>query len=138
MLLIEFLCNILATHALRFGLKKIQWIKLSSNRVIVLFIVSVTLTGLLSYYGAKYTAMLTGFSLVQYEKKEDLKLAISKERTLNLAGTNYFINDKNNPRDSVNYLAAQNIKKVQAGIETIMASGNTKTSIKEDFGGISL
>jgi signal transduction histidine kinase len=110
-LIIEFLCNILATHTLRFGLKKIKWIKFSSNRVIVLFIVSVTLTGLLSYYGAKFTAKLTGFSLVRYEKREDLKLAIAKERTLNLAGTNYFINNKNNPRDSVTYLAAQNIKR---------------------------
>ena len=110
-LLIEFLCNILATHALRFGLKKIQWLKLTTNRVIVLFIVSVTLTGLLSYYGAKYTAMFTGFSLVQYEKKDDLKTAIAKERALNLSGTNYFMNDRSNPRDSINYLAAQNIKK---------------------------
>ena len=52
-LLIEFLCNILATHILRFGLKKIQWIKLSTTRVIILFIVSVILTEFLSYYGAK-------------------------------------------------------------------------------------
>jgi len=110
-LIIEFLCNILATHVLRVGLKKIQWLKFSSNRVIVLFIVSVTLTGLLSYYGAKYTAMLTGFSLIQYEKKADLKVAIEREQALNLTGTQYFIHDKNNPADSVNYLAAQNIKR---------------------------
>lgn len=110
-LFIEFVWNILATHTLRVGLKKIHWIKLSSNRVILLFIVSVTLTGLLSYYGAKFTAVLTGFSLVEYEKNEDLKQAISKEQTLNLAGTNYFINDKNNPKDSVNFAAAETIKK---------------------------
>jgi two-component system, LytTR family, sensor kinase len=109
-LVIEFLCNILVTHALRFGLKKIQWIKLSTNRVIVVFIVSVILTGLLSYYGAKSTAIITRFSLVEYEKKEDLRLAISKEKTLNLAH-DYYINDKNNPRDSVNYLSAENIKR---------------------------
>jgi signal transduction histidine kinase len=110
-LLIEFLWFILATHALRLGLKKIQWIKLSSNRVIALFIIGVTLTGLLSYYGAKYIAMLTGFSLVQYEKNADLKVAIEREKTLNLAGTSYFINDKNNPKDSAYYLATQNIKR---------------------------
>src|ERR1041385_2992514 len=71
-LIIEFLCNILATHSLRFGLKKIQWIKLPTNRVIVLFVGSVILTGLLSYYAAKSVAILTGFSLVEYEKNEDL------------------------------------------------------------------
>ena len=111
MLLIEFLWFILGTHVLRYGLKKIQWIKLSSNRVIALFIIGVSLTGLLCYYGAKYTAMLTGFSLVQYEKNADLKVAIEREKALNLAGTNYFINDANDPKDSINYLAAQNIKR---------------------------
>src|ERR1700712_5258181 len=92
-LIIEFIWNILATHALRFGLKKIHWIKLSTNRVILVFIVSVILTGLFSYYAAKSTAILTGYSLVEYEKKEDLKIAIAKEKTLNLAGTNYYISD---------------------------------------------
>jgi two-component sensor histidine kinase len=110
-LLIEFLCNLFATHALRFGLKRIQWMKFSTDRVIALFIISVTLTGLLSYYGAKSTATLTGFSLVQYEKKEDLKVAIEKEKALNLAGTNYYISDRNNPNDSLSYMAAQNIKR---------------------------
>lgn len=110
-LFIEFVWNIIATHTLRGVLKKIHWIKLSSNRVILLFTVSVTLTGLLSYYGAKFTAVFTGFSLVKYEKNEDLKQAISKEQTLNLAGTNYFINDKNNPKDSVNSAAAETIKR---------------------------
>src|SRR6185503_9700409 len=34
-----------------------------------------------------------------------------RERALNLKGTQYFMHDKNNPADSVNYLAAQNIKR---------------------------
>lgn len=111
MLFIEFLWFILGTHALRYGLKKIQWIKFSTNRVIVLFILGVTLTGLLSYYGEKFTAMVTGFSLVKYEKKENLNVAKARERALNLAGTQYFITDKNNPGDSINFLAVQNIKR---------------------------
>jgi signal transduction histidine kinase len=110
-LIIEFLCNVLATHALRFGLKKIQWIKLPTNRVIVLFVGSVILTGLLSYYGAKSVALLTGFSLVEYEKNEDLRSAISKEKALNLANTDYYINDRNHPADSINYAAAESIKR---------------------------
>ncbi len=107
-LLIEFLWNILSTHALRFVLKKIHWIKLPSNRVIALFIIGVTLTGLLSYYGAKFTAVSTGYSLVEYEKNQALKTAIVKEKAFNIAGTNYYTNNQKNSDD---YLAAQSIKK---------------------------
>jgi two-component sensor histidine kinase len=107
-LIIEFLWNILATHILRYVLKKIHWIKFPSNRVIALFIISVILTGLLSFYGAKSTALLTGYSLVEYEKKQDLKTAISKEQALNLSGTDYFIN---NQKNSDSYQAAQSIKR---------------------------
>ncbi len=107
-LLIEFIWNIGATHILRFGLKKINWIKFSSNRVITLFVASVILTGLLSYYGAKSTAMVSGISLIEYEKKADLKTAINREKALNLEGTNYFVE---NNKNSENYQAAQSIKR---------------------------
>jgi len=107
-LIIEFTWNILATHSLRYILKKTGWIKLSTSRVILLFLVSVMLTGLLSYYGAKSTALITGTSLVEYEKKEDLKTAIAKEQSFNLAGTPYF---KNNSKNSVEYQAAENIRR---------------------------
>jgi signal transduction histidine kinase len=110
-LFIQFIWYILATHALRFFLKKTGWIKFSTEKVIGLFIISVMLTGLLAYYGSKATAVATGRSLVEYEKNESLKQAISKEKTLGLAGTSYYLATANNPKDSVNYSAAQNIKK---------------------------
>ena len=81
-LLIQFVWYIIATHLLRFSLKKTKWLNFSTNKVIGLFIVSVTLTGLLSYYGAKTTAVASENSLVEFEKKEDLKQAISKEKEL--------------------------------------------------------
>ncbi len=110
-LLIEFCWYIIATHLLRFFLKKIGWIQFSTDRVIGLFIISVMLTGLLAYYGAKSTALVTGNSLVQYEKNQNLKEAISKEKDLGLSGTNYYLAQKNNPKDSTNYQTVQNIKK---------------------------
>ena len=110
-LFIEFFWFIAATHVLRFILKKINWIRLSSNKVIFLFIAGVTFTGLLSYYGAKSTALLTGTSLIEYEKREGLKLAIAKEEQLGVAGTEYFLADKNNLKDADNYVAAETIKK---------------------------
>ncbi|MGH2646501.1 MAG: sensor histidine kinase [Ginsengibacter sp.] len=110
-LFIEFLWYILATHFLRFVLKKIGWIKFATNKVIILFIVGVTFTGLLSYYGSKSTAVVTGNSLVAYEKKQDLKQAMAKEASLGIANTKYYLADKNNPKDSINYQATQAIKK---------------------------
>ncbi|MEO8412569.1 MAG: histidine kinase [Ginsengibacter sp.] len=110
-LFIEFFWNIVATHTLRFTLKKIQWIKFSLNKVILLFIAGVILTGLLSYYGARTTAIATGYSLVEYEKKEDLQSAMKKESSLGLAGTNYFANTVNNSKDSLIVTSVQNIKR---------------------------
>lgn len=110
-LFIQFFWYILATHVLRFFLKKTGWIRFSTEKVIGLFIVSVLLTGLLAYYGSKATAVATGRSLVEYEKNENLKQAISKEKALGLTGTSYYLARENNPKDSLNYASAKNIKK---------------------------
>ncbi len=109
-LFIQFFWYIAATHLLRFFLKKTGWIKFSINKVIGLFILGVMITGLLSYYGAKSTALVTGTSLVQYEKNENLKEAISKEKALGLTGTQYYL-PGNNLKDSLANASTQNIKK---------------------------
>ena len=110
-LFIQFFWYIVSTHLLRLVLKKTGWIRFSLNKVIMLFIVSVFLTGLLSYYGAKTTATVTKTSLVQYEKDLALNDAIAKERSFEIEGTRYYLADQNNPRDSVNYALKENIKK---------------------------
>lgn len=109
-LFIQFFWFIASTHLLRFFLKKTNWIKLPTEKVIALFVVSVFLTGLLAYFGSKATAVATNTSLVEYEKKENLKQAISKEKALGLTGTSYYLSI-NNPADSNNFAAAQNILK---------------------------
>ncbi len=110
-LVIEFCWYIISTHLLRFVLKKAKWINFSTNKVIGLFVVSVMLTGLLAYYGAKSTAIVTGNSLVQYEKTQNLKEAIVKEKDLGLSGTHYYLAQKDNPKDSTNYQSLQSIKR---------------------------
>ncbi len=110
-LFIQFIWYVGATHLLRFVLKKAGWLKYSINNVIALFIVSVMLTGLLSYYGAKFTALASGQSLMQYEKRESLKQAVSQEKSMGLQGSTYYLADKSNPRDSVSYASVENIKK---------------------------
>ena len=110
-LIIQLFWYIAATHFLRFFLKKTGWIKFPTKKVIGLFIVSVMITGLLAYYGAKSTALATGTSLVEYEKNESLKQAVSQEKTLGLTGTQYYLADKNNSKDSLNYASTESIKK---------------------------
>ena len=110
-LFIQFLWYIISTHLLRLVLKKTEWIRFSLKKVIILSIASVFLTGLLSYYGAKTTALVTKTSLAQYEKNAALNDAIAKEKSLEIAGTPYYLADQNNPRDSVNYALKENIKK---------------------------
>ncbi len=109
-LFIQFFWYIASTHLLRFFLKKTGWIKFSLNKVIGLFIISVMVTGLLSYYGAKSTALATGTSLVRYEMNENLKQAIAKEKSMGLAGSQYYLADKNNPKDSLSIAAATTIR----------------------------
>lgn len=110
-LFIEFTWAILATHLLRLALRKMQWMRLPSKKIIMLFIIGVCLTGLLSYYGPKTTARLTNTSLIEYEKKDALNKAIAREKQLNVSGTDYYLSSqKVQPTDTsknhLNYVAA--------------------------------
>lgn len=107
---IEFVWAILATHLLRFALKQTQWIRLATHKIIMIFIAGVTLTVLMDYYGARATAIATNSSLVEFEKKEDLKKAIDREKQLNIAGTDYYLLQKLPLKDSSEYNAVHAIK----------------------------
>src|SRR5690242_16866727 len=134
-LFIEFCWYIFSTHLLRYALSKTKWIYFSTEKVIGVFVVGVMLTGLLAYYGAKSTALLTGNSLVQYEKKQSLKEAIAKEKTLGLAGTQYYLAEKNIPKDSTNYQSLKISKEIRDGIAIKTETGDMKSSIAGAFGG---
>src|SRR5687767_12283425 len=64
---IEMVWYILATHLLRFALKRTQWIRLPAHKIIIVFIAGVALTVMLDYYGARATAIATNSSLVEFE-----------------------------------------------------------------------
>jgi signal transduction histidine kinase len=108
---IEFVWAILATHLLRLALKKMQWIRLPIRKIIMVFIAGVALTVLLNYYGARYTAVATNASLVEFEKKEALQTAVSKEQQLMVAGTDYYLLKKIPSKDSSELKAVDAIKK---------------------------
>ena len=114
---VVFLWAILATHLLRLALKKIQWMRFPNRKIIILFISGIFVIALLSYYGPKATAMLTNTSLLEYEKSDALKSAISREKELNVAGTDYYLAKPANSilsdtsKIALNALAAISIKK---------------------------
>lgn len=87
--LIQFFWFILATHLLRLILKKTSWIQASSNKIILIFIVSVLATGLLGYYGSRITTRTAKVSLSEFEKKEAKKRAAEMEKNMQLPADYY-------------------------------------------------
>jgi two-component system, LytTR family, sensor kinase len=110
-LVIESLCFIISTHLLRLVLRRINWIHLPSRKVVMLFITSITLTGLLAYYGSKITAQAFDTSLTEYEKKERFDKAVDIEKRLGLVGTTYYLTKPDPVKDSAQYNKIQSIKK---------------------------
>lgn len=109
-LLIQFTWYILSTHLLRAVLKKTSWIEASTNKIIAVFILSVAATGLVSYYGARYTAVLTNNSLANYERDKALVNAKNMEKEAELPADYYSKPDLKNT-DSVSY---QKVAKIES------------------------
>lgn len=109
-LIIEFIWYIISTHLLRFSLKRMHWMAFPTNKVIILFVIGVTITGLLSYYGARTTARATGYSLAVYEQQQDLLKAREFEESRGLLGTDYYIHPPVTAADSAIQRKAQRIR----------------------------
>ncbi len=108
---IEFIWSILATHLLRLVLIRLNWMKFSIGRVVLMFVISVGTTGIIQYYGAKETAHLSGKSLYDYVNKEHLAKAQKIEKDSGLANTDYYLNKKLAAGDSSAYKISLKIKK---------------------------
>lgn len=99
-LIIEFIWSIIATHLLRLILNKLNWIQLPISKVILIFVAGVILTCFVFYHGAKQTALLTGYSLVEYDKKKMFPYAQQMESDLGVQGTDYYLMKKLSLKDS--------------------------------------
>lgn len=108
-LLIEFAWYIIATHLFRMVLKRTSWLDFSFRRMIALFVCGVAVTGLVSYYGAKATAVVTNNSLAEYEKEQALQNAIRMEKEYELPA-NYYETLGGVISDSTNYKQAMKIR----------------------------
>lgn len=108
-LFIEFAWYILATHCLRLVLKRIHWLQFSFRRMIALFVCGVAITGVISYYGAKTTAVITNNSLAQFERNRALENAKSMEKSEELS-IDYYKKLGGTITDSTEYKKAKKIQ----------------------------
>jgi signal transduction histidine kinase len=109
-LAIDLIWSVIATHLLRIVLKRINWMRFSLDRVILLFIFSVISAGLIQYYGAKVTSDLSNNSFNEYVTNERLTKAKKLEKDASLS-PDYYLSKKLAFGDSSEYVAAAKIKK---------------------------
>ena len=109
---IEFFWAIFTTHLLRLVLLKLNWMRFSNDKVVLMFIISVGSVGFLQYYGAKETAHLTGNSLYEYINKENRNTAERMEKEAGLANSDYYTFRNLAGGDSSGYKLSVKIKKL--------------------------
>jgi two-component system LytT family sensor kinase len=110
-LAIELVWSILATHLLRIVLLRLNWMRFSIDKVVLMFIISVASVGLLQYYGAKTTAHLTGNSFEAHVNNERLIKAKKMEQDAGVANSNYYLFTKLPAGDSSEFNISTKIKK---------------------------
>jgi len=111
-LVIDFAWGILSTHLLRMILKKLNWIRFSFRKVALMFLVGVTCTGLMQFYGSKATAHFSGRSFSEYTNNERLVRAEKMEKEAGLDKTDYYLFKKLANGDSSEYNFAKKAKKM--------------------------
>ncbi len=106
-----FISYILSTHLLRIVLKKLNWLSFNPSKIFLMFIVGVSLTSVVSFYGSELLEKIPGETYESYEIKERKEKAILMEKELNLTNVDYYDYEKNNIFDSVKYKSFIKIKK---------------------------
>ncbi len=110
LLAVELIWAILSTHLLRMVLKRMNWMRYTIDKVVLMFILSVACVGLIQYYGAKWTENITGNSLTEYVINERLQKAEKMEQEANVA-SDYYLLKRIPAGDSSEYVVVSKIKK---------------------------
>jgi two-component system, LytTR family, sensor kinase len=108
---IGLICFIGFTHLLRFCLKKINWINKPSSKVILIFIVSVSITTLLTFFTIVFVTKLEPVSFEEFVINEQKEKAITREKERKLENTGYYLYENNQKLDSTKYSEFMKIKK---------------------------
>lgn len=107
----DFVCFVLVTHALRYTLKKLKWLNFSPEKVLITFIAGVSITAVLSFYGSQLLVKLPGNTFEKYEINERKDKAALMEKEMKIAGSDYYLYEKNDVLDSTKYVSFIKIKK---------------------------
>ncbi|HMX35877.1 MAG TPA: histidine kinase [Ferruginibacter sp.] len=89
-LVIFLVLGILITHILRFFLIRINWLKLSINRIVLLFIICVGATGTALFYADYYVEYNSGYSYDKYVISKKLEKAQKMEEQYGLSSLVYY------------------------------------------------
>ena len=134
--LIGLILFILFTHLLRLILKKLKWINFSFSKVLVTFLVSVSITSLCIFYANKILSNIPKVSFRDYQKNEFKEKAISLENDMQLAKTDYYLYELNGKLDSSKYASFQKIKKSTSWYRNKQKQWEHEDSNGGDFGGV--
>lgn len=108
-LFVYILCGITATHILRTIAKRLQWLRFSIGRFILLFIIGCAGTSALMYYGDEVIEKSTPYSFDKYIQNYKLDKAKDAETKAGLDKIAYY---KSTPiKDSLSLKAISDIKK---------------------------
>ena len=89
-LVIFLVLGILITHLLRFILKRTNWLKLSINRIVFLFIICVGATGAALFYADNFIEYRSGYSYEKYVINKKLEKAQKMEEQFGLTSLAYY------------------------------------------------
>lgn len=89
-LVIFLAVGILITHILRLIIKRINWLKFSFNKIVLLFIISVGATGTVLFYGGNFIEYRSGYSYDKYVINKRLEKAQKMEEQFGLDSIPYF------------------------------------------------
>ena len=89
-LVIFLVLGILITHVLRLVLRRVNWLKLSINQIVLLFIICVGATGTALFYADNFIEYRSGYSYDKYVINKKLEKAQKMEEQYGLSSLVYY------------------------------------------------
>lgn len=114
--------GILTTHILRLIIKRMNWLKYSINRIVIMFIICVGATGTILFYGDNFIEYRSGFSYDKFVINKKLEKAKKMEAQYGLDSIAYYKNE-----------TISNDSSIKKGISEIKKTGWSRNKKGEWF-----
>ncbi len=89
-LIITFITAIVITHILRLILKRIDWLRFSFNRILLIFVLGIFGSGIALYFISDFAEKKFNVSLDEYRKETKKQVAIQGEADAGLSNVDYY------------------------------------------------